>query len=45
MPDSQPAPYVPPATRVLGTVVGLTLSKGGADIDSGKGVPIPGGGS
>ena len=44
-PATNTKPYEPPATRILGTVVGLTASKGGVDTDTGKGIPIPGGGS
>jgi hypothetical protein len=43
MRDTKPS-YEPPAGRVVGSLVALTLSKGGADVDTGKGIPIPGGG-
>jgi hypothetical protein len=40
--DRPVRPYTAPAGRILGTVVDLTLSKGGASADSFKGIPIPG---
>jgi hypothetical protein len=41
-PQSAKRPFEPPTARVIGTIVGLTQSKGGADTDTGKGIPVPG---